>query len=125
MSQEIIDKAQKLWGEQNEEEAISLLKPLVDAGDVDAKSNLGLILAHSLKGNVKDNIHKGEVLLNEACESGEPSACHNLGTLWLGTSPSIGKDYKKAAYFYLRARELGGPIADEGFYQRWENEINC
>ena len=63
---------------------------------------------------------EGEVLLMEACDSGDASACHNLGTLWLGDTPAIGKDMKRAAFFYLKARELGGPVADSEFYARWE-----
>ena len=124
MTEELINKAQKLFAEGQEDEAIDILQPLVDAGSIAAKSNLGLLLAHYYKNDKVIKIKEGEKLLIEACEAGESAACHNLGTLWLGHSPAIGKDLKKAAYFYLKAKELGGPVANEEFYERWERELN-
>ena len=34
--------------------------------------------------------------------------------------PLIGLDLRKAAEYYLRVRQLGGPIATKDFYDRWE-----
>lgn len=124
MTEELINKAQNLFAEGHEDEAIAILQPLIEAGSIVAKSNLGLLLAHYYKKDKFLYLKEGEKLLLEACEAGEPSACHNLGTLWLGNSPAIGKDLKKAAFFYLKAKELGGPVANEEFYERWERELN-
>jgi len=125
MNHEIIEKAQKLDASGKAEEAVKLLIPLVNKGDLIAKSNLGFIYCYSFYENgdfIK--IKEGEVLLNEACEAGEPSACHNLGTLWSAEIPSIGHDLRKAAQYYLKARELGGPVATKDFYDRWEKILN-
>jgi len=121
MDDDLIKKAQELFREDKEFEAISLLRPLSESGDPVAKANLGLFLAYA---ETEKDIELAASLLGEACEAGEASACHNLGTLWLGNSPSIGSDSRKAARYFLRARELGGPIADESFYKRWEEELS-
>jgi len=124
MTDEIIEQANDLWSQGNEDEAIDLLMPLAEGGHIVAKAALGLLLCHYLKNNEFPKLEDGAKLLLEACNAGEASACHNLGTLWLGHSPAIGKDIRKAASFYLKARELGGPIAEEGFYQEWERVLN-
>jgi TPR repeat protein len=124
MIDDIIKKAQKLFYEGKDDDAIDLLQPLVDEGNTVAKSNLGLILSHYYRNNEFIKLKEGEKLLNEACEEGESSACHNLGTLWLGNQPAFGKDKKKAAYFYLKAKEIGGPIANKEFYEEMEKILN-
>jgi len=124
MTDQLIEESQKLFSEGNIDGAIDLLKPLVDAGNLVAKSNMGLFLCYGKNTDRLERLQEGERYLIEACEAGEPSACHNLGTLWLGNSPALGRDRKKAAYYYLKARELGGPIANEEFYAEWEQEID-
>lgn len=124
MKKEIIKKAHDLYREEKQKEAIALLKPLVDEGDTVAKSNLGLFLVYYVENNELPYVNEGIKLLEEACEAGEPSACHNLGTLCLDKFSSIGPDRKKAAFYYLKARDLGGPIVDESFYEMWEKELS-
>ena len=124
MSIEIIESAIKLASSGEDEEAISLLQPLAESGDLLAISNLGLILSYFSKNGKYTKIAEGSQLLKEACESGEGSACHNLAVLYLGNAPTLGKDLKMAAYLFLRARELRGPVADDSFYSRWEHILN-
>lgn len=124
MDSELIEQARTLWGEEKEEEAIALLMPLAKKGNTVAKASLGLIYCHYYSHGEFPKIKQGEALLVEACKEGEASACHNLGTLWLGNSPAIGNNSQKAAYYYLKARELGGPIAAPGFYEHWEKVLN-
>lgn len=125
MNETIIKKAQELEASGQVEEGIKLLIPLVESGDIVAKANLGLMYCNNFYANGKfKKIEIGQELLEESCKAGVPSACHNLGTLWLGSSPSIGNDPKKAAYYYLKAREFGGAIATEDFYKQWEEILN-
>lgn len=123
ISEEIAKQAMHLFFTGNEDAAIALLIPLVENGDNIAKANLGYLFAHYYKKDKYSKLKEGAQLLLEACDEGEASACHNLAGLWLGDEPTLGKDLKQAAYFYLRARDLGGPVADEGFYARWESEL--
>jgi len=123
MSEEIAKQAMQLFFAGQEDDAISLLIPLVENGDNIAKANLGFLFAHYFKNDKYSKLKEGAQLLLQACDEGEPSACHNLAGLWLGDAPTLGKDLKQAAYFYLRARELGGPVADEKFYATWEDEL--
>jgi len=120
----MINKASKLWEEGRELEAIEILRPAANAGSVEAQSMLGLYLCYYFNGDVFPFMTEGERYLVSSCESGSALACHNLGTLWLGHTPSIGCDKKQAAYFYLKAKELGGPLADEDFYTHWNNVLN-
>ena len=124
MSEEIINKAQQLMSSDNLDEAINLLKPLAEQGNIIAKSNLGMAYSFYNENGDFSRLDEAGKILNEACEAGEPSACHNLGTLWLGNIPALGKDLQKAAYYYLKARDLGGPVATEEFYAAWEKELN-
>jgi hypothetical protein len=78
MNDEIIEDASNLWSEGKEDDAIALLSPLATEGNTKAKANLGLILCHYYKNEKFIKIEEGEKLLAEACEAGEPSACHNL-----------------------------------------------
>lgn len=119
MSIEIIEKAIKLSSSGEDGEAMSMLQPLVESGDILAISNMGLIMSYYNVNGRFTKLTEGAQLLQEACDSGEASACHNLAVLWLGNFPSLGKDLKVAAHLFLRARELGGPVADESFYDRW------
>ncbi len=122
-SEAIAKQAMHLFFAGNEDAAFVLLIPLVENGDNIAKANLGFLFSRYYKRNKFSKLKEGAQLLLEACNEGEPSACHNLAGLWLGNEPALGKDLKQAAYFYLRARDLGGPMADEGFYTQWENEL--
>ena len=124
MKEEIIKKAQDLWGDEKQKEAIALLRPLAMDGHIVAKSNLGLFLVHYFENNELPYIDEGVKLLQEACEAGEPSACHNLGTLWMDTIPLIGHDRKKAALYFLKARDLGGNTVNDSFYEIWEKELS-
>ena len=120
----MIEQAIKLWEDGHENEAIEYLRLIAERGDVEAQSMLGLYLCYCLIDDAFPFIAEGQRYLLSACESGSSSACHNLGTLWLGGKPSIGSDQKQAAYFYLKAKDLGGPIADEGFYNHWKEVLN-
>jgi len=123
MGIEIIEKALNLASSGEDEEAMSLLQPLAESGDILAISNLGLIMSYFNKNEKYTKLVEGSQLLREACESGEGTACHNLAALYLGNTPTLGKDLKMAAHLFLRARELNGPVADESFYSRWEQII--
>jgi len=123
MSIETIEKAITLASNGEDDEAISLLQPLAESGDMLAISNLGLILSYFTENSKFTRLKDGAQLLKEACEAGEASACHNLAVLWLGDTPSLGKDMVMAAQLFLRARELGGPVADEAFYLQWEQVL--
>jgi len=120
MSINTIEKALNLASAGDDDEAISLLQPLAESGDIIAISNLGLILSYYNKNGKFTKIAEGAQLLKEACESGEGPACHNLAVLYLGNAPTLGKNLKMAAHLFLRARELSGPVADESFYNHWE-----
>lgn len=120
---DIIEQAQNLWNEGKDLEAIELLRPLSDGGDFVAKANLGVIMANHCENEQFPLLEEGAILLREAMDVGEPSAAHNLGTLYLGNLPTLGKNLKEAAKCFLKSRELGGPIADESWYQQWEDEI--
>ena len=122
-SEETIKQATHLFFAGNEEQAFALLIPLLIEGDNIAKANLGFLFSQYYKKDKYSKLTEGAQLLSEACDEGEATACHNLAGLWLGNEPTLGKDLKKAAYFYLRARELGGPLSDEAFYATWENEL--
>lgn len=125
MNENIIEKAQELESSGKVEEAIKLLIPLVESGNIIAKANLGFMYCFNCYENGKFlKFEMGQELLEESCEAGEASACHNLGTLWLGQSPLLENDPKKAAYYYLKARELGGAIATKDFYKQWEEIQN-
>ena len=123
MNIETIEKAIKLASNGEDDQAISLLQPLAESGDVLAISNLGLIPSYYAVNNNFIRLKDGAQLLKEACESGDASACHNLAVLWLGNTPSLGKDLMMAAQLFLRARELGGPVGDEAFYSHWEQVL--
>ena len=122
-SEETAKQAMQVFFAGQQDAALALLVPLVENGDNIAKANLGFLYCHYYKNQKFSKLKEGAQLLLEACDEGESSACHNLAGLWLGDEPGLGKDLKQAAYFYLRARDLGGPVADEGFYARWESEL--
>jgi len=107
------------------EQANSVLKTWVEGSSctIYAISNLGLILSYLNKNGKYTKLVEGSQLLKEACESGDGSACHNLALLYLGNTPSLGKDLNMAAHLFLRARELSGPLAEESFYTQWEQII--
>ena len=123
MSIEIIRKAINLASSGEDDEAVSLLQPLVETGDPVAIANLGLILSYYNKNGKYTKLTEGAQLLKDACESGDGAACHNLAVLYLGNSPSLGKDLVMAGHLFLRARELSGPVADEEFYNHWEQIV--
>jgi len=120
MSIKDIEKAINLASSGDDEEAIAILQPLAESGDLIAITNLGIIMSYFNKNGRYTKIMEGAQLLKEACDSGEASACHNLAALYLGNAPTLGKDLKMAAYLFLRARELGGPVAEDSFYDKWE-----
>jgi TPR repeat protein len=129
MNKTIIEQSYSLWQSGQDLEAISLLKPLVAQGNTEAKAYLGMYLISYHKDNEYPYLKEGIALLQEASDEGNPSATHNIGTIYLGGTPFIKKDRKKAAIYYLKARELGEnlgltPIAGSAFYKEWEEEIN-
>lgn len=98
---DIIEQAQNLWNERNDLAAIELLRPLSDGGDVLAKANLGLIKAYHFENERFPLLEEGADLLRAAMDAGEPSAAHNLGMLYLGNIPSLGKNLKEAEKCFL------------------------
>ena len=122
-NEELTKRANELLDRGAIDEAAALLEPFAAEGRTNAMSLLGFIHCFLAESEDRKKIAEGAALLNEACQKGDASACHNLGTLWLGNSPNIGCDPRRAAEYYLRARELGGPVANEEFYEHWRKVL--
>jgi TPR repeat protein len=128
MNKAIFEQAQNLWQNGKELEAIAILKPLVVQGNTEAKAYLGIYLMSYHEENKFPYLNEGITFLQEACNEGNPSAAHNLGSIYLTGTPFIKKDRKKAAEFYLKARELEQklglpPVVGPEFYKEWEQEV--
>ena len=70
MTEDIFEIANKLCCNGKEDEAIDLLSPLVEEGDILAKANLGLLLCNYYRDGEFCRLKEGEQLLLEACEAG-------------------------------------------------------
>ena len=124
MEPDDIKLALELWLDEKPKEAMDLLRPLSEKGNSLAKAELGGIMINYYEKEEFPLLEEGAQLLREAMEEGQPSAAHNLGNLYIGLVPTLGKDLKEAARCFLKSKELGGPIADEGFYEHWEEMLN-
>lgn len=122
---DIVERSQKLFSAGKELEAIELLLPHKDGDNIDIRSNLGLYMVYYCQNDDFPYFAEGLELLQDACKRGDPSACHNLGTLHWGSHPMIPEDRKKAAICYLQGRSLAesrgwGQIAPKAWYANME-----
>jgi TPR repeat protein len=84
--------------------AATLLQPLADKGDADAKSLLGMVLAEGIE--TRADPAKGFVLLTEAAEAGVVDAKYWLGRCYLD-GKGTKKDVVKAAAYFTDAAAAG------------------
>jgi uncharacterized protein len=89
-------------------EALQLYRPLAEAGDSDAMSNLGLMYADG-RGVAKDEAEAVR-LFRQAAEKGVPDAMSSLGTMY-ADGRGVKQDDAEAVRLYRQAAQEGEPGA--------------
>jgi TPR repeat protein len=85
------------------QEALSILVPLAEAGDVDALGNLGNMYAFG--HGVDIDLKRAFELWQRASDKHLGTAMYNIATLYFLGKPGFAKDETEAAKWYMRAAE--------------------
>lgn len=104
-TKQIIEKASEAFSNKEFNKAISLLKPLIDAGNAAATGMMGL--AYQYGSGVEKNGHKAIELLQKAVELGDVYAAHNLGRLYMHGTDDVEADNGLSNVYYSLAKEMG------------------
>ena len=110
-----IAEASEAYSKEKYEEALAILQPLVDIQVSEALSLLGIM--YQIGDGLPRNLQKAVTLLTQACELGDGTAAHNLGTIYAMGEEDIEKDFDKSRMYYRKARELGAQHAPDEFYE--------
>jgi uncharacterized protein len=105
---EIVSQA---FSDQDYGTALTLLKPLADAGVAEAIGMLGL--AYKIGAGVEPDGIKAVELLQKAAEIGDALAAHNLGLLYQTGMANVEKNEAASHRYSQLAREMGAEL--EGF----------
>jgi len=108
-------EANEAHSKEEYEKALSILKPLVEIEVPGALSLLGVI--YQIGVGAPRNLQKAVTLLTRACELGDGTAAHNLGTIYAMGEEDIEKDFDKSKMYYRKAKELGAQYAPDEFYE--------
>jgi TPR repeat protein len=108
-----IAKANQLFSSESYSEALSLIQPLVIAGDPDALMFLGMLYWGGF--GVPPDGSKAAELLTRAMDAGVGLAAHNLGTLFATGMPGVTVDFERSRACYRRAKALGYRATPDAF----------
>jgi TPR repeat protein len=90
----------------NYEQALSLMLPIAEAGDIEIMCNVGTI--YQLGLGVPRNLEKAVYWLEKAALQGNALAAHNLGTLYMTCLPDWPQDPELSEKWRALSRKLGG-----------------
>lgn len=105
MNNSQLEKGLNLFNDEKYLEAMKLLLPLAEQGDLKSQSKVGLV--YMLGFNGRRDIGRAIFWLQKAASCGEGEAAHNLGTLYLTCEPDSPKCDEKSRYWYSEAKKLG------------------
>ena len=106
-----IDIVSQAFSDRDYGTALTLLKPLADAGIAEAIGMLGL--AYQRGAGVEVDGEKAIELLQKAVEMGDAIAAHNLGLLYQQGMPGVEKNELISQRYFNLAVEMG--VNNESF----------
>ena len=107
-SAEGLRDAVRARGSGRYEEALVILRPLVDQGDPEAQSLLAVMYMNGW--GVERDFGQGKDLLEKAASRGNPRAAFSLGRLY-ATGDGVPRDCDRALTYFQAPAEAGNPIA--------------
>ena len=110
-----ITEAEDALFKEDYEKAFSIINPLVVKDEPAALGLLGLM--YQIGMGVDRDLSRAVKLLTSACEKGNGTAAHNLGTIYEMGEEEIPKDHEKSKMYYRKAKELGAQFAPDDFYE--------
>lgn len=105
-----IDIVSQAFSDKDYGTALTLLKPLADAGIAEALGMLGL--AYKIGAGVEPDGVKAVELLQKAVELGDALAAHNLSRLYQMGMPNIEKNSEASRRYAQLAIEMGADIQE-------------
>ena len=110
-----IERAGRAFVAERHDEALQILKPLVEAEVPEAIGMLGT--AYQLGLGVAVDGPKAVEILSKAAALGDVVAAHNLGTIYATGMPGIPADPKLSKDFYRLAKDRGAQFGDDSWYE--------
>lgn len=105
-----IDIVSQAFSDKDYGTALTLLKPLADAGIGEALGMLGL--AYKAGAGVEPDGIKAVELLQKAVELGDALAAHNLALLYQFGMPNVEKNSKASQRYHQLAQEMGADLEE-------------
>lgn len=109
-----VEKGLKLLSEENYEDALDILFPYAESGDLEAQAVVGLL--YHLGLGIERDVNLAITWLEKAAKQGSGDAAHNLGTLYLTCEVDRPIDKEKSKYWFNRAKKLGFKVSDDRWY---------
>lgn len=108
MTQELINKAIKLWQDGCDKQAIEILEKIDLEQHGEANTLLGQIYIGAERGvsNIKKDVHKGKKYLEKGLSLGDGEAGLSLATIFY-FGDGIKKDFKRAEECWMQSWKLG------------------
>ena len=103
-----IDIVSQAFSDKDYGTALTLLKPLADAGIAEAIGMLGL--AFKTGAGVEPDGIKAIELLQKAVEMGDALAAHNLGLLYQNGMSDVEKNDDVSLSYFQLAHEMGAKL---------------
>jgi TPR repeat protein len=105
-----IDIVSQAFSDKDYGTALTLLKPLADAGIGEALGMLGL--AYKIGAGVEPDGIKAVELLQKAVELGDALAAHNLALLYQFGMPDVEQNAKASQRYHQLAQEMGADLEE-------------
>ena len=105
-----IDIVSQAFTDKDYGTALTLLKPLADAGIAEALGMLGL--AYKIGAGVEADGIKAVELLQKAVELGDALAAHNLALLYQFGMPNVEQNSIASQRYHQLAQEMGADLEE-------------
>lgn len=105
-----IDIVSQAFSDKDYGTALTLLKPLADAGIGEALGMLGL--AYKVGAGVEPDGVKAVELLQKAVELGDALAAHNLALLYQSGMSNVEQSSKASQRYHELAQEMGADLQE-------------